>query len=198
MSKPKKTTIDNYLEKKDFAKAIKFCEDIEAISHGTDTKPMFHQQIILYLITNDTIGARFLYKRLPTEIKKTKVIDKLWELTKIMWNSESGGMLEIIPSINNFHWPDELKNLINILLEEIRQRMLKLIGSGYSTISISSLTMYLGLTDVDALSIVKPLGWKVTKDFVYPQPIPKPKKVEEKKDSLVDLTQFIMAFEKNQ
>ena len=103
--------------------------------------------LLAYLIENDLNNARFLWKRIPADIKKNNaMLGTIWSIGRSMWEKQYAKTYEIVSQTN---WDTALVPLINRLVETFRQRTAKLLTTAYTSISASDVSLYLGMNEQD-------------------------------------------------
>lgn len=113
--------------------------------------------LLAYLIENDLNNARFLWKRIPADIKKNNaMLGTIWSIGRSMWEKQYAKTYEIVSQTN---WDTALVPLINRLVETFRQRTAKLLTTAYTSISASDVSLYLGMNEQDVTKYVAPLQW---------------------------------------
>ncbi|ETO26544.1 hypothetical protein RFI_10593 [Reticulomyxa filosa] len=150
------------------------CEQAEI---GTSSKLFDAQavaykfQLLTYLIQNELPLAKYLWKRLPAELKNPNLaseqqdtakgrlffadyyakfrahaseIQALWTIGQCMWRED---FANVAKNINGFKWSSYLKPFVGELEREHRQRMVELVNQAYTSISMKELAeTYLGGT----------------------------------------------------
>ena len=120
--------------------------------------PFFYSSFLLsYLIENDLDNARFLWKRIPTDLKKgNHVIGTVWKIGQHMWQRE---YVETYKAIATTQWDASLQQLIQRLVDAFRQRTALLLTRAYTSISSVDVASFLGLSEQEAQQYVSPLQW---------------------------------------
>jgi COP9 signalosome complex subunit 8 len=133
---------------------------------------------LAYLITNDLNNARFLWKRIPQELKKNNIsIQSVWKIGQTMWKREYE---ETYKAITVPEWEPVLQPLLRALVDAFRHRTALLLTKSYTTISLSDTCSFLGLNEQDATQYVHNLHWTYdpntkfftpNKDFLFTQQV---------------------------
>lgn len=74
-----------------------------------------------------------------------------------MWKKNYSEIYETVNSCPT--WPNHLKNIMKLILESTRQRVITLITKAYSTISLNDASKLLGLTNEETLALGQQLNW---------------------------------------
>jgi len=139
------------------------CEtyEVETLSAQKGSPSSFYYAcyILGYLINNDLNNCRFLWKRMPNDIKKNDDVKGIWEVAKNLWNRNYEGAYQSINQLNLSS--QSLKDLVVFFVQQLRQRTLELISRAYANISAADLMKCLGVSDVNALNqLVAPHNWQ--------------------------------------
>jgi len=120
-------------------------------------------QLLVYLIQNELPLAKYLWKRLPSELKipnlgseeagkeynakfRTHAMEMqaMWTIGQCMWREEFASVRQ---SIYAFKWSNYLKPFVNELERTHKQRMVELVNQAYTSITMKELAeSYLGGT----------------------------------------------------
>ncbi|KAG2382533.1 hypothetical protein C9374_005113 [Naegleria lovaniensis] len=146
-----------------YATLLYECEtyEVEHLSVQKQSPSSFYYACFLlgYMINNDLNNCRFLWKRMPTDVKKNDDVKGIWEVAKHLWNRNYEGVYQSVAALNpsSVH----LKEIIQYFVRQLRQRTLQLISNAYANINTNDLMKCLGVPDVNALNeLVTPLNWK--------------------------------------
>uniref|UniRef100_A0A6G1SM03 COP9 signalosome complex subunit 8 n=1 Tax=Aceria tosichella TaxID=561515 RepID=A0A6G1SM03_9ACAR len=143
----------------DYASLSKVLEGQELESPAGQTSPQVYGQLLaIYLLFNDLTSAKFLWKRIPDDVKAANnELSVIWSVGKLMWKknySEIYGTIDSIPV-----WPNHLKNIMKLISESTRQRVIELISKAYSSISLNDASQLLGLNNDETLKLAEQLNW---------------------------------------
>ena len=143
----------------DYASLAKTLERQELESPTGRASPQVYGQLLaIYLLFNDLASAKFLWKRIPNDIKEANTeLSIIWLVGKHMWKKNYSDIYAVIESYPA--WPNHLKKIMKIILDSTRQRATNLIIKAYSTIQLSDASKLLGLSDADTIELAKQLGW---------------------------------------
>lgn len=151
----------------DYASLAKTLESQELESPAGQTSAQVYGQLLaIHLLFNDLTSARLLWKRIPEQIKTTNnELALIWTVGKLMWKKNYA---EIYPTINSCPvWPNHLKNIMKLILESTRQRVISLISRAYSSLSLSNAAQLLGLSPEETLVLAGSLNWSYDSDSGY-------------------------------
>lgn len=143
----------------DYASLAKKLESQELESPSGQASPQVYGQLLaIYLLFNDLTSAKFLWKRIPNEIKdENSELSIIWTVGKLMWKKNYAEIYAVINSCSS--WPNHLKNIMNLIYESTRERATNLISRAYSSINISDAARLLGLSQQDTISLASKLNW---------------------------------------
>ncbi|CAH1764288.1 19725_t:CDS:2 [Entrophospora sp. SA101] len=170
--------IKNYIADQNYQELVKFCEDLElelAVNPDPNITPeeFYGPFLFGYLFEDDLPSAKFLWKRIPENIKSSsKELNLIWNVVMALWKRDHEKFYE---NVNSNKWNHLFTPLIEQLAEKIRQSMINLISEAYSSILIDEFIKYVGLPKENALSIVEGQGWTIdnSKNMLYPNKIVK-------------------------
>ncbi|EDO37298.1 predicted protein [Nematostella vectensis] len=125
---------------------------------GVATGEVYTQLLAIYLLQNDICNAKFLWKRMPDDIKNsTPEAASLWTLGCHMWKRDYVG---IYASLNQ-EWSSLTQPYIISLKgrEKFQDKVFRLCERAYTSIKKDDLAAYLGMTVTDAVSVAVSQGW---------------------------------------
>lgn len=150
---------------------------------GRASSQVYGQLLAIYLLFNDLTSAKFLWKRIPNDVKEANnELSVIWLVGKHMWSKNYPDIYAVINAYPA--WPNHLKKIMKIILDSTRQRATNLIIKAYSTIQLSDASKLLGLPDVDTLVLAKQQDWTFDPESNYLS-IPKPLQLDKKNVSQV-------------
>jgi len=182
------------INEKKIANLLDICEDNELEVTGTLTPAPYAIHLLAYLEVGDLDSARFLWKRVPADVKKSDPeIAAAWAIGQRIWLSDYPAVYEAIKS---FHWRPAVAQLVAILEESFRRRTFELVSKAFSVISTKSLALYLGLSVADALRFAESKGWQPAGDgFFKPTPVPPAKRQIATIQNMQSLTEYVVFLE---
>ena len=117
---------------------------------------------MVYLIDSDTINARFLWKRIPDQLKsETLELQNIWKVGQFLWKRDFSN---VFATVSKQEWSALLQPLFSKLLEKLRIRLLALVGHAYSNIKIENLCLLLGLDENQVIELVLKKSWEIDMD----------------------------------
>jgi COP9 signalosome complex subunit 8 len=148
----------------DYASLAKILEGQELESPADQTSPQVYGQLLaIYLLFTDLTSAKFLWKRIPDNVKAANnELSVIWSVGKLMWKKNYSEIYRTIDSIPV--WPNHLKNIMKLISESTRQRVIELISKAYSSISLNDASQLLGLTNAETLKLAEQLSWRHESD----------------------------------
>lgn len=148
----------------DYASLAKKLEIQELESPAGRASPQVYGQLLaIYLLFNDLTSAKFLWKRIPDEIKdQNSELSIIWSVGKMMWKKNYAEIYDIVKSCPS--WPNHLKNIMNLILQSTRNAAAKLITKAYSTIHISNASRLLGMTNEEVMDWALSNKWTFEDD----------------------------------
>jgi COP9 signalosome complex subunit 8 len=143
----------------DYASLSKVLEGQELESPTGQTSPQVYGQLLaIYLLFNDLTSAKFLWKRIPDDVKAANnELSVIWSVGKLMWKKNYSEIYQTIDSIPV--WPNHLKNIMKLISESTRQRVIELISKAYSSISLNDASQLLGLNNDETLKVAEKSNW---------------------------------------
>ena len=131
----------------DLAGTATLCESFELdLCHSDETQPIsltvYKVHLLSYMLTDQINAARFLWKRLPPELRADAELTALWEVGKQMWQKQPAGVQQ---ALSSFSWSQPLvASLASKLQQDVLEASFKSIGAAYSIISVPVLAQTLG------------------------------------------------------
>jgi len=134
-------------------------EQQELLSNNTQTPAeVYAQLLVTYLIQNDLVNSKFLWQRIPTNIKTDKELENIWKIGKLLWKREFNSFFN---SITNETWSSVIAPLMVKLRESQRERLVNLVTQSYSIISFSKLEQLIGCDEVQLTEIASVKLWEL-------------------------------------
>ncbi|XP_077500779.1 COP9 signalosome complex subunit 8-like isoform X2 [Amblyomma americanum] len=168
-------------------------QELEA-SDGIASPQAYGQLLAIYLLQNDLVNAKLLWRRIPYDIKQSHLdLGQIWKVGQAMWKKN----FPAVHAALSQEWPDDLKPIMQELNERMRMRALMLVGKAYTSISVEDTCSFLAVPKHELASFVSPLGWVV--DFASGMVSPKPIAVTHDsgayEEHMIRLTNFASFFE---
>ncbi|XP_011495643.1 PREDICTED: COP9 signalosome complex subunit 8 [Ceratosolen solmsi marchali] len=178
----------------------KFLSDLEKgeleTADGLPHSQMYSQLLAIYLFQNELCYAKYLWKRIPINIKNScSDVRSIWTVAQKMWQRDW-------PAVHialNVEWNKNVADIMNALKERIRERAIILISEAYSSLDITTLAKMIGLSPEESRKIAIEKGWHVVGTIIKPHKIYKQQTsstVEAiTEEQLYKLTQFVSFLE---
>lgn len=110
-----------------------------------------------YIYVSDLSSARFLWKRIPANVKQNHPeLIAAWKIGQCMWTYDHAGVHE---ALRSYSWSPAVKQLVAAIAEDYSRRIMKLLSTAYSTISVSDAARFLGLTEDETIRCTMQEGW---------------------------------------
>jgi hypothetical protein len=182
--------VDQLVAQKNIEGLLEYCEmaELEIASAALNEMPSYTIMILGYLIVDDLPSAKFVWKRIPDQFKQGKDVHAAWAIGKAMWNQNHKGVFE---AIRAFRWNPLLQQLVSLLEESYRNRMIVLVSRAYTTVRVADLAILLGANEVETRKFAESRQWSVRGDIVSPiAPPAASAAMPEPNKSLVSLTNY--------
>ncbi|KAL7683974.1 putative proteasome component (PCI) domain, COP9 signalosome, subunit CSN8 [Plasmopara halstedii] len=163
------------------------------------TSDLYASYLLIVLLSKNLNDARFLWKRIPIEIKQSsEELRNIWEVGKALWQRNFAAAYAAM----DYDWSPSLQGLVEALKISTRDDVAELLSQAYSTISISDVALALGFTrHENAIHYCSSLGWEVSVEnqLILPKPLAnvcrKPSNVD--LDQLDILSKAVLHLERN-
>lgn len=142
------------------------CQELESPAHQASAQ-VYGQLLAIYLLFNDLTSAKFLWKRIPERVKaENHELSLIWSVGKLMWKKNYA---EIYQTINSCPaWPNHLKNIMKLILQSTRQRVIELISKAYSAIELSDASKLLGYSEMETIDLINhQANWSLDSEGRY-------------------------------
>ncbi|EGG19196.1 COP9 signalosome complex subunit 8 [Cavenderia fasciculata] len=182
--------IQKYLEANDFKNILSWCTENELRLQQDKFVKYYNVFLINYLIANDITNARFLWNRIPSEIKGADPhLKTIWALAKYISQLNYAHIYKHL-AIN---FGPELAPFINELKVSFQRRVFDLISNSYSNISIKDASLYLGISPEEVVRFTQTNGWEKdpSSDSVKPVPVKPVEQVGNGTKKIHSLTDYI-------
>ena len=121
----------------------------------------------MFLIEGDLDGARYLWKRLPPQIKNNTEMTSLWGIGKGLLTRDNVTLKQIFSSTTWLH----AQPFISDIGDRMKSRQLREIAQAYSLISTVAMGQaLLTSSSADTLAIAQEYGWDVVDNGEYIRP----------------------------
>ncbi|KAJ1696306.1 hypothetical protein LUZ63_004818 [Rhynchospora breviuscula] len=191
--------LHNALSSQSFDKVADICDEL--ILHVASTGVGYQEEwpyaihLLGHLYINDLNSARFLWKSVPQSIKEARPeLVAAWKIGQCLWTKDYAGVYN---AVQGFDWSPETSGIVTSFLENYRKKMFDLLTFAYSTIIISDVAHFMGMSEEDATKYAVEHGWSLDVPSKM-LTVEKPKiTTEQKVDSskLQRLTEFVFHLE---
>lgn len=177
----------------------KLAEDLEKqeldAPGGIPTSQVYAQLLALYLYQNDLCNAKYLWKRIPQNVKNSHAeLAFIWKVGQKIWQRDFPGVYAAL----NADWSENVRHIMQALLENVRKRAVHLVSHAYSSINMDDLAASVGMPVEQAVLAATEQGWKVDVGarMVKPcRPSSSPNQGASSEDQLYKLTEFVSFLE---
>ena len=115
---------------------------------GVAPLDVYKKLLLIYLMESDLTNAKFLWKRIPSNLKTDNELVVIWQIGQSLWKKEFANVYFII---NSQEWSEEVKELTQKLYTILQKRMTKLVADSYSVIKLEALSKLVGISDEQQL-----------------------------------------------
>ncbi|CAB4010035.1 Hypothetical predicted protein [Paramuricea clavata] len=124
---------------------------------GLATAETYSQQLAIYLVQNELANAKFLWKRIPEDVKTaTEELQKIWTVGCKMWLKDYTGVYTALRQ----EWSEIVKPLMLVLEGKIRDHLFELVQKAYTSIHLDKFSLFLGMTADSALEVARNHNWQ--------------------------------------
>eukprot|EP01132_Coremiostelium_polycephalum_P001179 gene1179-1491_t len=183
--------IQKSFDEKNWNSIILYCQDLElrvCIISGFTTPH-------IYKISTKN-NARFLWKRIPSELKAAKpYLKDIWFTIQNLSQFDCPAIYKCL----TLNYPPEITPFINAVKESFQIRTFELISNAYSTISIKDCSTFLGTTPEETVKYTISKGWELDQpsNTLKPVPIKVDKLAKKNGNSQIrSLTDYVLFLEK--
>ncbi|ELT95352.1 hypothetical protein CAPTEDRAFT_154607 [Capitella teleta] len=162
---------------------------------GVASAQVYGQLLALYLLQNDVVNAKFLWKRIPQSIKTANVeLALIWAIGQNMWQRDFPKIYENLKQ----EWSEPMKPIIEAITEATRKRALMLVAQAYSSIKADECAAYAGLPVNETVDVVVEMGWTADPHsrMITPKKIDKPEEtIMPSEQQMNKLTEYVSVLE---
>ncbi|KAJ8926745.1 hypothetical protein NQ314_020862 [Rhamnusium bicolor] len=178
----------------------KLAEDLERqeleAPNGVASSQVYEQLLAIYLYQNDLCNAKYLWKRIPQNIKaSTPELANIWTVGQHMWKRD---FPSIYKALNSVTWSETVAHIMKQVQDVVRSRAVDLISQAYSSITLDTVSAMTGLSPDICVPACAERGWKVEPDSCMVHPIRQiiePVGQTSSEDQLYKLTDFVSFLE---
>lgn len=133
-------------------------QELQAEDEPSDK--LYAQLLALYILTDDLISAKFLWKRIPSNVKSdNEDLRTIWDIAVNLTRRTPSAIYFLIRERD---WPPHVKTIMSRIADRVREQQVALISSAYSDIRMEDLTRLTGFeSEEETLKLVTELGWSV-------------------------------------
>ncbi|XP_011629734.1 COP9 signalosome complex subunit 8 [Pogonomyrmex barbatus] len=158
----------------------------------------YMQLLTIYLHQNDLCNAKYLWKRIPSDMKTAnEELGRVWTVGQCMWQRN----WPAVHTALNVEWSEDVKDVMTALKDNVRERVMRLISKAYSSLNLATMATMSGMSLDEARQAAIDRGWTVDGTIVQPR-----KQIDEEQYSQSDkiclteeqlqkLTQFVSFLE---
>ncbi|KAK7872097.1 hypothetical protein R5R35_005177 [Gryllus longicercus] len=176
----------------------KLAEDLEKqeldAPGGIPPSQVYAQLLAIYLYQNDLCNAKYLWKRIPQNVKSShSELNSIWKVGQKMWLRDFPGVYAAL----NTEWSENVSQIMQALQESVRKRAIHLVAQAYSSIKLDDLTQFLGLPSEQAAQAAIEQGWQMDAGLMVKpcSPPSEPYQVTSREEQLYKLTEFVSFLE---
>ncbi|XP_076765328.1 COP9 signalosome subunit 8 [Xylocopa sonorina] len=164
---------------------------------GVAPAQTYAQLLAVYLYQNDLCNAKYLWKRIPADLKSGSAeLGQIWVVGQRMWQRDWPAVHVAL----NADWSEDVSNIMAALKDNVRERAITLISKAYSSLGLTVFASMTGLALEEARRVAIERGWTVDGTMVQPCKIEKEdsnlaSEVCLTEDQLQKLTQFVSFLE---
>jgi COP9 signalosome complex subunit 8 len=165
----------------DLDSQVKKLEEIELRDQDQTSEDVFKHLLIYYLLKDEVIKAKFLWKRLPAQLKQNRTAEeselvRLWNIAVLIIKRHHVQIFGLVNRyrIGNglqFFSSQELNDLLCLLVEKTRDRLFELVTFAYTSISVDELAQLVGLSNEEVIRDSLKREWCMddTKSYLLPR-----------------------------
>ncbi|KAF5282720.1 hypothetical protein FQR65_LT02717 [Abscondita terminalis] len=170
-------------------------QELEA-PNGISLPQVYAQLLAIYLYQNDLCNAKYLWKRIPINVKSSNPeLGNIWTVGQHMWKRD---FPSIYKALNAVTWSDSVAEIMKILHEKVRSRAIDIIEQAYSSITLDMVAAMTGLANEVAGVACIERGWSVEMDTHMIHPVRSNTQSSgdtSSEDQLYKLTEFVSFLE---
>ncbi|KAN0015536.1 hypothetical protein ACTFIU_008271 [Dictyostelium citrinum] len=192
------TEIANLIASKNFKAILDYCQRQEIESKNIELiKSYYGVYLLSYLINNDVINAKHLWKRIPNDFKQSnQQLKNIYTIIKSI--SQTNPTITYTSLSTNIG--DEYTPFITALKDNFQTRTFELISNAYSSITVNDCSLYLGISPDDTIQFTTSKGWEHDKASNTLKPVPIQKQVSglpTGNQQIRSLTSYVLFLEKS-
>ena len=164
---------------------------------GVASAQTYAQLLAVYLYQNDLCNAKYLWKRIPSNLKtRCAELGQIWLVGQRMWQRDWPGIHVAL----TVEWSQDVSDIMAALKDNVRERAITLVSKAYSSLDVTVFASMTGFTLEEARRVAIERGWTVDGSMVQPCKIEKEENSLDNEvclteDQLHKLTQFVSFLE---
>ncbi|CAG8464487.1 8761_t:CDS:2 [Paraglomus occultum] len=150
------------IDQNEVAKLIEHCEELEfklaiAPDDSVNLDEFYGVFLAAYLIQNELPSARFLWKRIPDEIKaSSEQLHAIWDVATNLWQRDYA---PVYMSVEQKPWTPLIGSLMKKVAETLRERVFTLLSEAYSSITVEEVSNFIGVPADKVAQVTAERGW---------------------------------------
>ncbi|XP_011693555.1 PREDICTED: COP9 signalosome complex subunit 8 [Wasmannia auropunctata] len=133
---------------------------------GVMTAQAYMQLLAVYLHQNDLCNAKYLWKRIPADLKAAhEELGRVWTVGQCMWQRN----WPAVHTALNVEWSEDIKDVMVALKANVRERVMRLISKAYSSLNLTTMATMSGMSSDEARQAAIDRGWTVDGAVVQPR-----------------------------
>ncbi|KAI8075652.1 COP9 signalosome [Thamnidium elegans] len=190
------TDIVDYIRAKDYAGLVRRCEELEihnAVDASITLEHIYPVYLAACILIDDLQSARYLRKRILASNISSPEINAVWSVVTALIKKEYPLVYQ---NLDSFQWTQYMQPLTERIKLKIRENMLTLIPKVYSSIEVTQVSNYFGMTDV--LLELTSRGWQLDEStgiLIPAKPDPAPR-VATDMNQFAKLSDIVLNLEK--
>jgi COP9 signalosome complex subunit 8 len=169
-------------------------QELEGIGPEGFSPEGYTELLANYLLQGDLPSARFLWKRIPPLKKQHSLeLTAVWTVGQALWRKD---MPNFYQTARSFQWSPTIAPIMTQLIASIQEKMVRLIGTAYTSIQVDDVAALLGLSSPEVEVLAQGRGWTKSIEGLL-QPVESPPEevvlasAEEQLGKLTDFVTFL-------
>lgn len=159
------------------AQSVRRLEEIELRDQDETKEEVYKSLLIHYLLEEEPVRAKLLWKRIPNSVKQGAELARLWNLAQFFIQRQYSNAFELINTHKSasgqiqFFAQQDLNDLVTLLVEKTVQRLFDLVGVAYSSIRIRELAAMLQKSNDQVVKMALDREWLLdeSNDYLFPK-----------------------------
>ena len=148
------------MDQVDYAARLAELEAQELNPEEDPSDKLYAQMLALYVLTDDLISAKFLWKRIPASVKaENQDLQTIWSVAANLIRRTPAPVFFLI---QEHEWPPHVKTIISRIADRVREQQISLITSAYSDIRVADIArLTCAGQEEEAVKLAQELGWSL-------------------------------------